>query len=178
MATRSNSNKDAARRAAGRTARPSVGIIMGSQSDWATMQAASQMLDALKVPHETGIVSAHRTPDRMAAYAKEAEARGIKVIIAGAGGAAHLPGMVASMTTLPVLGVPVQSRALKGLDSLLSIAQMPGGVPVATFAIGEAGAKNAALHAAAILGLSDAKVKKKLDAWRAKQTRSVAQRPK
>src|SRR3954468_1601095 len=158
--------------------RPSVGIIMGSQSDWATMQAASQMLDALKVAHETGIVSAHRTPDRMAAYAKEAEARGIKVIIAGAGGAAHLPGMVAAMTTLPVLGVPVQSRTLKGLDSLLSIAQMPGGVPVATFAIGEAGAKNAALHAAAILGLSDAAVKKKLDAWRARQTRSVAKRPK
>jgi len=178
MATRSNSNKDAARPAAGRTARPSVGIIMGSQSDWATMQAASQMLDALKVAHETGIVSAHRTPDRMAAYAKEAEARGIKVIIAGAGGAAHLPGMVASMTTLPVLGVPVQSRALKGLDSLLSIAQMPGGVPVATFAIGEAGAKNAALHAAAIIGLSDLGVKKRLDAWRDKQTRSVAKKPK
>ena len=155
-----------------------VGIIMGSQSDWATMQAASHMLDALKVPHETGIVSAHRTPDRMAAYAKEAEARGIKVIIAGAGGAAHLPGMVASMTTLPVLGVPVQSRALKGLDSLLSIAQMPGGVPVATFAIGEAGAKNAALHAAAIIGLSDLGVKKRLDAWRDKQTRSVAKKPK
>ena len=155
-----------------------VGIIMGSQSDWATMQAASQMLDALKVAHETGIVSAHRTPDRMAAYAKEAEARGIKVIIAGAGGAAHLPGMVASMTTLPVLGVPVQSRALKGLDSLLSIAQMPGGVPVATFAIGEAGAKNAALHAAAIIGLSDMGVKKRLDAWRDKQTRSVAKKPK
>ncbi|MCX7281770.1 MAG: 5-(carboxyamino)imidazole ribonucleotide mutase [Alphaproteobacteria bacterium] len=155
-----------------------VGIIMGSQSDWATMQASSQILDALKVPHETGIVSAHRTPDRMAAYAKEAEARGIKVIIAGAGGAAHLPGMVASMTTLPVLGVPVQSRALKGLDSLLSIAQMPGGVPVATFAIGEAGAKNAALHAAAIIGLSDLGVKKRLDAWRDKQTKSVAKKPK
>ena len=151
---------------------------MGSQSDWATMQAAAQMLEVLKVAHEMRIVSAHRTPDRMAAYAKEAEARGIKVIIAGAGGAAHLPGMVASMTTLPILGVPVPSRTLKGLDSLLSIAQMPGGVPVATFAIGEAGAKNAALHAAAILGLSDAGVKKKLDAWRAKQTRSVAKRPK
>jgi 5-(carboxyamino)imidazole ribonucleotide mutase len=155
-----------------------VGIIMGSQSDWATMGCASLMLDALKVPHETGIVSAHRTPDRMAAYAKEAEARGIKVIIAGAGGAAHLPGMVASMTTLPVLGVPVQSRALKGLDSLLSIAQMPGGVPVATFAIGEAGAKNAALHAAAIIGLSDLGVKKRLDAWRDRQTKSVAKKPK
>jgi 5-(carboxyamino)imidazole ribonucleotide mutase len=151
---------------------------MGSQSDWATMQAAAHMLDALGVAHEARIVSAHRTPDRMAAYAKEAQSRGIRVIIAGAGGAAHLPGMVASMTTLPVLGVPVESRALKGLDSLLSIAQMPGGVPVATFAIGEAGAKNAALHAAAILGLSDAAVKKKLDAWRARQTRSVAKRPK
>ena len=162
-----------ATRSKARTARPSVGIIMGSQSDWATMQAASHMLDALKIAHETGIVSAHRTPDRMAAYAKEAEARGIKVIIAGAGGAAHLPGMVASMTTLPVLGVPVQSRTLKGLDSLLSIAQMPGGVPVATFAIGEAGAKNAGLHAAAIIGLSDLGVKKRLDAWRDKQTKSV-----
>ena len=137
------------------TSRPLVGIIMGSQSDWATMQAAAHMLDALGVSHETRIVSAHRTPDRMAEYAKDAEARGLKAIIAGAGGAAHLPGMVASMTTLPVLGVPVESRALKGLDSLLSIAQMPGGVPVATFAIGEAGAKNAALHAAAILGLTD-----------------------
>jgi 5-(carboxyamino)imidazole ribonucleotide mutase len=156
----------------------SVGIIMGSQSDWATMQAAARTLDALGVAHETRIVSAHRTPDRMTAYAKDAHARGVKVIIAGAGGAAHLPGMVASMTTLPVLGVPVESRALKGLDSLLSIAQMPGGVPVATFAIGEAGAKNAALHAAAILGLSDAAIKKRLDAWRARQTKSVAKHPK
>jgi 5-(carboxyamino)imidazole ribonucleotide mutase len=157
---------------------PAVGIIMGSQSDWATMQASAQLLDALGVGYETRIVSAHRTPDRMAAYAKEAGGRGLKAIIAGAGGAAHLPGMVASMTTLPVLGVPVESRALKGLDSLLSIAQMPGGVPVATFAIGEAGAKNAALHAAAILGLSDAGVKKRLDSWRAKQTKSVAKSPK
>ena len=155
-----------------------VGIIMGSQSDWPTLKVAADMLDTLGVAYETRIVSAHRTPDRMAAYAKEAEDRGLKAIIAGAGGAAHLPGMVASMTTLPVLGVPVQSRALKGLDSLLSIAQMPGGVPVATFAIGEAGAKNAALHAAAILGLSDAGVKKRLDAWRAKQTKSVAKAPK
>ena len=151
---------------------------MGSQSDWATMQAAAQMLEALGVGHEVRIVSAHRTPDRMAAYAKDAQGRGLKVIIAGAGGAAHLPGTVASMTTLPVLGVPVESRALKGLDSLLSIAQMPGGVPVATFAIGEAGAKNAALHAAAILGLADAGVKKRLDAWRARQTKSVAKQPK
>ena len=158
--------------------KPTVGIIMGSQSDWATMHMVAQMLETLGVAHETRIVSAHRTPDRMAAYAKGAQARGLKVIIAGAGGAAHLPGMVASMTTLPVLGVPVESRAMKGLDSLLSIAQMPGGVPVATFAIGEAGAKNAALHAAAILGLSDASVKKRLDAWRARQTKSVAQRPK
>ena len=157
---------------------PLVGIIMGSQSDWPTLKAASDMLAVLKVPHETRIVSAHRTPDRMAAYAKGAGPRGLKVIIAGAGGAAHLPGMVASMTTLPVLGVPVESRALKGLDSLLSIAQMPGGVPVATFAIGEAGARNAALHAAAILALSDAALKRRLDAWRARQTKSVAQKPK
>jgi 5-(carboxyamino)imidazole ribonucleotide mutase len=158
--------------------KPAVGIIMGSQSDWATLKAAADLLDQLGVRHETRIVSAHRTPDRMALYAKEAQARGLKVIIAGAGGAAHLPGMVASMTTLPVLGVPVESRALKGLDSLLSIAQMPGGVPVATFAIGEAGAKNAALQAAAILALSDGALDKRLKAWRAKQTRSVAKTPK
>ncbi|HEY4077043.1 MAG TPA: 5-(carboxyamino)imidazole ribonucleotide mutase [Rhizomicrobium sp.] len=167
MAIRSTSKK-----------RPAVGIIMGSQSDWGTMKVAADMLDSLGIDHETRIVSAHRTPDRLTAYAKEAQDRGIAVIIAGAGGAAHLPGMVASMTTLPVLGVPVQSRTLKGLDSLLSIAQMPGGVPVATFAIGEAGAKNAALHAAAILGLSDAGVKTRLDRWRAKLTRSVAKKPK
>ena len=158
--------------------RPSIGIIMGSQSDWPTLKAAADMLDALGVGYETRVVSAHRTPDRMADYAKSAGTRGLKAIIAGAGGAAHLPGMVASMTTLPVLGVPVESRALKGLGSLLSIAQMPGGVPVATFAIGEAGAKTAALLAAAFLGLSVAGVKKRLDAWRAKQTRSVAQKPK
>jgi len=151
---------------------------MGSQSDWATLKVAADILDQLKVAHETRIVSAHRTPDRMAQYAKEAGARSLKVIIAGAGGAAHLPGMVASMTTLPVLGVPVESRTLKGLDSLLSIAQMPGGVPVATFAIGEAGAKNAALQAAAILALSDAALDKRLKAWRARQTRSVAKTPK
>src|ERR1700722_3286632 len=160
------------------TSGPLVGIIMGSQSDWATMQAAAHMLDALGVAHETRIVSAHRTPDRMVDYAKDAEAAGLKVIIAGAGGAAHLPGMVASMTTLPVLGVPVPSRALKGLDSLLSIVQMPGGIPVATFAIGEAGAKNAALHAAAILGLSDLGLKRRLDAWRMQQTKSVGKSPK
>src|SRR5882672_4406719 len=152
---------------------PAVGIIMGSQSDWATMQASAQLLEALGVGYETRIVSAHRTPDRMATYAKEAEGRGLKAIIAGAGGAAHLPGMVASMTTLPVLGVPVESRALKGLDSLLSIAQMPGGVPVATFAIGVAGAKNAALHAAAILALSDAKLDKAWKNFRAAQTKKV-----
>ena len=157
---------------------PAVGIIMGSQSDWVTLKVAADILDQLKVAHETRIVSAHRTPDRMVMYAREAGVRGIQVIIAGAGGAAHLPGMVASMTTLPVLGVPVESRALKGLDSLLSIAQMPGGVPVATFAIGEAGAKNAALHAAAILALKDASLDKRLKTWRAKQTRSVAKTPR
>jgi 5-(carboxyamino)imidazole ribonucleotide mutase len=156
---------------------PAVGIIMGSQSDWPTLRAASEILDALGVAHETKIVSAHRTPDRLYAYAKGAAERGLKVIIAGAGGAAHLPGMVASMTTLPVLGVPIESKALKGMDSLLSIVQMPGGVPVATFAIGESGAKNAALHAAAILALNDAALAKKLDAWRKTQTDSVAETP-
>jgi 5-(carboxyamino)imidazole ribonucleotide mutase len=175
MPSRSKTGKTALSRRSGPVR---VGIIMGSQSDWETMKAAADLLDSLKVPHETRIVSAHRTPDRMVRYAREAEARGIQVIIAGAGGAAHLPGMVASMTTLPVLGVPVQSRALKGLDSLLSIAQMPGGVPVATFAIGEAGAKNAGLHAAAILGLLDPGVKTRLDRWRARQTRAVAKSPK
>ena len=156
---------------------PLVGVIMGSQSDWATLKAAAAILDSLAIPHEVKIVSAHRTPDRLYAYAKGAAARGIKVIIAGAGGAAHLPGMTASMTTLPVLGVPIESKALKGMDSLLSIVQMPGGVPVATFAIGESGAKNAALHAAAILALSDAALAKRLEAWRAKQTDSVAETP-
>jgi 5-(carboxyamino)imidazole ribonucleotide mutase len=156
---------------------PVVGIIMGSQSDWPTLKPASEILKSLGIPHETKIVSAHRTPDRMSDYAKKARGRGLKVIIAGAGGAAHLPGMTASMTELPVLGVPVESRALKGMDSLLSIVQMPGGVPVATFAIGESGAKNAALHAAAILALSDAVLSKKLVAWRKKQTDSVAETP-
>lgn len=159
------------------TTSPLVGIIMGSQSDWPTLQAAAAILDELKVPHETRIVSAHRTPDRMNAYAKSAVDRGLKVIIAGAGGAAHLPGMTASMTTLPVLGVPIESKALKGMDSLLSIVQMPGGVPVGTFAIGESGAKNAALHAAAILALSDETLAKRLAAWRKKQTESVADKP-
>lgn len=157
---------------------PLVGIIMGSRSDWETMQHAADTLAALGVPHETRVVSAHRTPRRLYEYASEARARGLQVIIAGAGGAAHLPGMTAAKTRLPVLGVPVRSKTLSGMDSLLSIAQMPGGVPVATFAIGEAGAKNAALHAAAILALSDAKLDKRLKAWRAKQTRSVGKSPK
>lgn len=156
---------------------PLVGLIMGSQSDWSCLRAAADMLDVLGVAYESKIVSAHRTPDRMNAYAKNAVGRGLKVIIAAAGGAAHLPGMTASMTTLPVLGVPVESKALKGLDSLLSIVQMPGGVPVATFAIGEAGAKNAALHAAAILALSDAALAARLAAWRQKQTDAVAETP-
>ena len=156
---------------------PKVGLIMGSQSDWPTLRVAGEILDALGVAYESRIVSAHRTPDRMSAYAKGAAARGIKVIIAAAGGAAHLPGMTASMTTLPVLGVPIESKALKGMDSLLSIVQMPGGVPVATFAIGEAGAKNAALHACAILALSDDALAKRLAAWREKQTNSVAEEP-
>ncbi len=150
---------------------------MGSQSDWPTLKPASDILTSLRVPHESRIISAHRTPDRMSAYAKGAAGRGLKVIIAGAGGAAHLPGMTAAMTGLPVLGVPVESKALKGMDSLLSIVQMPGGVPVATFAIGESGAKNAALHAAAILALGDKALAKRLGAWRAAQTASVAQAP-
>lgn len=154
-----------------------VGIIMGSQSDWETMRNASETLTALGVPHETRIVSAHRTPDRMAEYAKTARERGIKVIIAGAGGAAHLPGMTAAMTSVPVLGVPVQSKALDGMDSLLSIVQMPGGIPVGTLAIGKAGAINAALLAASILGTHDPKVVEALDAWREKQTDSVAIEP-
>src|SRR5690348_13809539 len=153
---------------------PQVGIIMGSQSDWTTLKAAAALMRELGVRHEIRIVSAHRTPDRMAAYAKEAGARGLKVIIAGAGGAAHLPGMVASMTTLPVLGVPVESKALSGLDSLLSIVQMPAGIPVGTLAIGEAGATNAGLLAVAILAASDEALAKKLDAWRARQTDGVA----
>ena len=157
--------------------KPLVGLIMGSQSDWPTLKPAAEILRALGIAHESKIVSAHRTPDRMSAYAKAAAGRGLKVIIAGAGGAAHLPGMTASMTTLPVLGVPVETRALKGMDSLLSIVQMPGGVPVATFAIGESGAKNAALHAAAILGLTDKALARRLAAWRAKQTDAVAETP-
>src|ERR1041384_7271960 len=146
---------------------------MGSKSDWPTMEQASLMLDEFGVAHESKIVSAHRTPDLLFEFAKAAESRGIEVIIAGAGGAAHLPGMTASQTVLPVLGVPIQSRALKGLDSLLSIAQMPAGVPVGTLAIGEAGAKNAALLAASIIGLNDPLVRKRVEGFRRKQTRTV-----
>ena len=155
--------------------RHKVGIIMGSRSDWPVMKHAADMLDALGVSYETKIVSAHRTPKRLYEYAEHARARGLKVIIAGAGGAAHLPGMNASMTPLPVIGVPVQSKSLKGLDSLLSIVQMPTGVPVATVAIGEAGAANAGLLAAAILATSDDALAKRLDDWRAQQTNSVAE---
>lgn len=154
-----------------------VGIIMGSQSDWPTMKHAADILEALDVPHEVRIVSAHRTPDRMSEYAKSARDRGLKVIIAGAGGAAHLPGMTASMTPLPVLGVPIRSKALSGQDSLLSIVQMPGGVPVGTLAIGDAGAKNAALLAASILALGDDALAGRLDAWRQAQTDAVAETP-
>src|SRR5690349_10218238 len=150
---------------------------MGSRSDWETMRHASDMLDALGVPYETKVVSAHRTPDRLYDYAKSATARGLKVIIAGAGGAAHLPGMTASMTRLPVLGVPVESKALSGHDSLLSIVQMPAGIPVGTFAIGRAGAVNAALFAAASLATTDAQLAKRLEDWRARQTAEVAETP-
>ena len=156
---------------------PLVGIIMGSTSDWETMRHAAEALDALAVPYETRVVSAHRTPHRLYDYAEQAGVRGLKVIIAGAGGAAHLPGMAASMTHLPVLGVPVESKALKGMDSLLSIVQMPGGIPVGTLAIGPAGAKNAGLLAAAILATSDALLAERLKAWRAAQTDSVANDP-
>jgi 5-(carboxyamino)imidazole ribonucleotide mutase len=152
-----------------------VGIIMGSRSDWETMRHAAEMLDALEVAYETRVVSAHRTPDRLYDYAKGAAERGLKVIIAGAGGAAHLPGMAASMTRLPVLGVPVRSKALSGLDSLLSIVQMPAGVPVATLAIGSAGAANAGLLAASILALSDPALAGRLDAWRKRQTDGIAE---
>jgi len=156
---------------------PLVGVIMGSRSDWETMRHAAETLSALGVPHETRVVSAHRTPGRLHDYAQGAAGRGLKVIIAGAGGAAHLPGMAASMTALPVLGVPVESQALKGMDSLLSIVQMPGGVPVGTLAIGRAGAINAGLLAAAILALSDPALAARLAAWRAAQTESVPHEP-
>ncbi|EIZ84498.1 phosphoribosylaminoimidazole carboxylase catalytic subunit [Methylobacterium sp. GXF4] len=158
-------------------ASPPVAIIMGSQSDWATMRHAAETLDALGVPHDTRIVSAHRTPDRLVAFAKGAVAAGFKVVIAGAGGAAHLPGMAAAMTRLPVFGVPVESKALSGQDSLLSIVQMPAGIPVGTLAIGRAGAVNAALLAAAVLALADSDLAERLEAWRAAQTASVAERP-
>jgi 5-(carboxyamino)imidazole ribonucleotide mutase len=156
---------------------PPVAIVMGSQSDWKTMQEAAGVLKELDVRHVARIVSAHRTPKRMFAFAEGARAEGIKVIIAGAGGAAHLPGMIASLTTLPVLGVPVESKALKGLDSLLSIAQMPGGVPVGTLAVGKPGARNAGLLAASILALEDKALARRLAAWRAKQTASVKKKP-
>ncbi len=156
---------------------PLVGIIMGSQSDWETMRACADVLEALGVAHETKIVSAHRTPDRLVDYAKSAAGRGLKVIVAGAGGAAHLPGMTASMTHLPVLGVPVESKALKGMDSLMSIVQMPGGIPVGTLAIGKPGAINAGLLAAAILATTDDTLAERLKAWRADQTDRVAEAP-
>jgi len=156
---------------------PLVGIIMGSTSDWPTMEHAAQMLDRLGVPYETQVVSAHRTPDKLFDYAKEAEARGLKVIIAGAGGAAHLPGMVASQTPLPVLGVPVQSKALKGLDSLLSIVQMPAGIAVGTLAIGTAGAANAGLLAAQIIGTTDLGIRDTIKKFRCEQTEKVLSQP-
>ncbi len=156
---------------------PKVGIIMGSRSDWETMRHCADTLDALGVAHETKIVSAHRTPKRLYDYAHSARERGLQVIVAGAGGAAHLPGMAASMTSLPVLGVPVETQSLKGMDSLLSIVQMPAGVPVGTLAIGKAGAINAALLAAAILAGSDEALAARLDAWREQQTGSVAEAP-
>jgi 5-(carboxyamino)imidazole ribonucleotide mutase len=154
-----------------------IGIIMGSQSDWDTMQHAAQALDRLGITYETRIVSAHRTPERLFEYARGAQARGLKAIIAGAGGAAHLPGVAAALTPLPVLGVPVESRTLRGLDSLLSIVQMPAGVPVATFAIGQAGAVNAALFAAAIIGLGDPAVAAALAGWRRAQADAIPERP-
>ncbi|TPI35308.1 5-(carboxyamino)imidazole ribonucleotide mutase [Mesorhizobium sp. B3-1-6] len=157
--------------------RADVAIIMGSQSDWATMRQAAETLEALGIPHKRLIVSAHRTPDRLYEFAKGAKAAGYKVIIAGAGGAAHLPGMTAAMTPLPVFGVPVESKALSGQDSLLSIVQMPAGIPVGTLAIGKAGAANAALLAAAVLALSDDKLAARLDAWRSAQTAKVATEP-
>jgi 5-(carboxyamino)imidazole ribonucleotide mutase len=156
---------------------PLIGIIMGSRSDWETMRHAAETLDALGVAYETKVVSAHRTPERLYAYARSAAGRGLKVVVAGAGGAAHLPGMAASMTTLPVLGVPVESQALSGLDSLLSIVQMPAGVPVGTLAIGKAGAVNAGLLAAAILATGDAALGERIAAWRQAQTDAVADNP-
>jgi 5-(carboxyamino)imidazole ribonucleotide mutase len=156
---------------------PLIGVIMGSKSDWEVMRHAAETLDALAIPHEVKVVSAHRTPQRLYDYAQAAAGRGLRAIIAGAGGAAHLPGMAAAMTRLPVLGVPVESKALSGLDSLLSIVQMPAGVPVGTFAIGRAGAINAALLAAAWLATTDAALAERLEAWRARQTAEVAESP-
>ncbi len=156
---------------------PKVGIIMGSRTDWPTLRESAEMLDTLGIPYEAKVVSAHRTPKRLYDYASNAEARGLKVIIAGAGGAAHLPGMTSSLTTLPVLGVPVESKSFNGLDSLLSIVQMPKGVPVGTFAIGCAGAVNAALCAASILALSDETLAKRLKDYRERQTAEVAESP-
>ncbi|TMJ17454.1 MAG: 5-(carboxyamino)imidazole ribonucleotide mutase [Alphaproteobacteria bacterium] len=156
---------------------PLVGIIMGSRSDWETMRHAAETLDSLGIAYETRVVSAHRTPERLYDYARSAAERGLKVIVAGAGGAAHLPGMAASMTRLPVLGVPVESKALKGMDSLLSIVQMPAGIPVGTLAIGRPGATNAGLLAAAILATSDEALAARIDAWRKAQTDGVAERP-
>jgi 5-(carboxyamino)imidazole ribonucleotide mutase len=166
------------RKAAKSASRKPVAIIMGSQSDWATMKHAGETLDALKIGYEAKIVSAHRTPDRLFAFGKSARDNGFKVVIAGAGGAAHLPGMTASLTPLPVFGVPMHTHALEGKDSLLSILQMPAGIPVGTLAIGKAGAINAALLAAAVLALSDSKIAERLDAFRTQQTAAIAKRPK
>jgi 5-(carboxyamino)imidazole ribonucleotide mutase len=160
-----------------KSSKPLVGVIMGSKSDWDTLEHAANYLELLKIPFETRVVSAHRTPDLLFKYAASAEKRGIKVIIAGAGGAAHLPGMTASKTSLPVLGVPVETKALAGIDSLLSIAQMPAGIPVGTLAIGKAGASNAALLAAAILATNSASIKKRLESFRREQTRKVLKHP-
>ena len=157
--------------------KPLVSIIMGSQSDWPTMKNASKILKSFKITHEVKIISAHRTPKRMFEFAERAEQRGIKIIIAGAGGAAHLPGMTASISNLPVLGVPIESRKLKGLDSLLSIAQMPAGVPVGSLAVGETGAINAALLAVSILSIEDSSLQKKYKSWRSKQTSSISKKP-
>lgn len=159
------------------TETPRVGVVMGSRSDWETMERASTVLAELGVPHEVQVVSAHRTPDLLFRYAEQAAARGIQVIVAGAGGAAHLPGMLAAKTRLPVFGVPVQSKALNGMDSLLSIAQMPAGIPVGTLAIGRAGAANAGLLAAAVLALHDARLAQALEDWRARQTQAVLDQP-
>ncbi len=181
-AARTAARKTAAGKTAGGAARRSrgvkpVAIIMGSQSDWSTMGHAAETLDALGIGHQPLIVSAHRTPDRLYRFARSARKKGFKVVIAGAGGAAHLPGMTASMTSLPVFGVPVNTHALEGKDSLLSIVQMPAGIPVGTLAIGKAGAINAALLAAAVLGLNDGDIARRLDAWRARQTQAVGKRP-